>query len=834
MENKSPKTLVKYLVVSGYILLVVVMLIGLISIYTNLVDFSEKKITNDDRKELLIVSHILSLLYEAEGNSDLLTFDSSQKYIESFNGIRPNVISKIDSLKQMTKDTIRLNQLDSLEILLEMKEQNLVAVMGLMDSLRKAPPIIRESINTYVPKSLNSNISDYLNDNVLEAEDQLSAGTDTTIVKSERKGLLQRLGDAFAGRQDSTIILQNKPSVIVRKDYSLIVDTIVNMVRYSERLNLENQKRFQLELVNRQMSMNVTNQLLTIRVDDLLKQIEKEEFEKSLALVEAKEQVLSRSYSTVFWVSIVALVIALTFGLMFILDFNKIQKYKNQLETSNSKIKKLLKHREKLMLTISHDIKVPMASILGYIELVESNVNTASHDKYLSNMKQSSEHVLYLVSNLLDYQRLESDTWSRNNINFSVNDMIENTVKSFKPLSSQKKLLYNFENNLPHNLFAFGDPFMIREIYSNIISNAIKYTFEGEVNVSASFDESKRFLSFSVKDTGIGISKDNWDVVFEEFGQIKSENIEHYAKGSGLGMAITKGLVEQLGGTIDFSSRLGVGSEFSIVLPIIISEFHEEDNDVIDLGVKNEELEGLSILVIDDDPILLTMVSEMLKTQGVNVFNEINPKHALDIIRKHDFDLIFMDIQMSQINGFSLLKQIIDSRVLKNKTTPIIALTATLDIELDEYISSGFSGFLSKPFTSTEIFNTISSNLKLNQISGSENHNNSPLGIQALIDYVKEDKDSSLAILQAFVDEVKQLSVFFKNSESKNKFIDAQNIAHKMLPLFKMMGDKDIVNFMVELERNREFNSKDLIHIIDRIDFYVLQAEELILEIKND
>ncbi len=828
MKNNESRLGVKYLVIGGYILLVFIMLVGLWSIFKNLVDFSEKRIRNEDRQELIIVSNIINQLYEAESSYNLITFESAEKYIETFSSVRPLVSLRLDTLKQLTYDSIRIEQLDSIDILLDQKEKNLTAVFALMDSLRKAPPVIKESINTYVPKRLNSNIENYLKEKVLDEELDDMSEVDTTVIVGERKGLFKRLGDAFAGRQDSTVILQNRPTRIVQKDYKLFVDTIVNMVRYAERLDLENQKKFQIALNNRQNAMNVTNQILTLRIDDLLKTIEKEEIENSILLVEAKESTLSKSYNIILWVSVIAFLIALIFGLMFIIDINKSQRYKRRLEESNRHIKKLLHSREKLMLSISHDIKSPIGSVLGYIELMESNGNERVQDTYLLNMRKSSEHILQLVTNLLDYQRIESNTWTRKQMNYSVRDLVDTTAKSFEPLAMQKDLEFRIINNVPKTMISYGDPFMIREIYSNIISNAIKYTFDGYVIVSIDFKSDESMLVLSVKDTGVGIAEEHHMLIFEEFEQISPDSMNSYAKGSGLGLAITKGLVKQLEGDIRFESERGLGTEFIVELPISISESEdvcEDDKPVLNA---NLGIEGISVLLVDDDSIQLTMASAMLSTQGVKVSVESNPNNVLNIIKETTFDLIFLDIQMPEVNGFNLLKRIFDSGVLKGKTTPIIALTATSNLELKDYQESGFSDFLNKPYDSSQLFDAISRNLKQGYNNSTYIEISEPKGVETLINYVKEDKESSLAILNAFVDECTTLNNFLKDSNKQLEFGQSSNLSHKMLPIFKMIGDRNVTSNLLELERTGTLSDKELRHTIDRVDFYIEQAKELI------
>lgn len=828
MKNRGTKSIVKYIVIGGYVLLVAIMLLGLWAIFNNLVDFSEKKVRDEDRRELVIVSNIINELYEAEGYNDLLTYDSAKDYLQSFSDAKPNVFLRIDTLKQLSIDTMRVSQLDSLQMLLNQKEENLISVISLMDSLRKVPPIIRESINTYVPKKLNSNISDYIEQNIVEDIVE-NANTDTTVIRRERKGLIRRLGDAIAGKQDSTVILENRPIRVVQKDFSLVVDTIVNMVRYSERLNLESQKKFQIALVSRQAAMSNTNQILTSRVDELLKHIEKEELEKAISLVEAKEDTISRSYNTVSWLSLLAVLIALVFGFLFIVDINKSQRYKRRLEESNHRISKLLKSREKLMYSISHDIKAPMNSIMGYLELMKSKSDKGSDEMYLNNMKLSGEHILQLVYNLLNFQKIESGKWSRNNMNFEVQSFARNTIDSFVPLANQKNLSFKVNNHLDKNLVVFGDPFMIREVYSNIISNAIKYTSEGYVEVTVEHDSSEGMLKLTVKDTGVGISDEDKHLVFEEFEQIKQEGSNvHFTTGNGLGMAITKGLVDEMNGDISFNSTKGVGTEFFVSIPVEISNDDKAKKNVSqNNGSSDLKLSNLSVLFVDDDSIQQTLVKEILKPHAVRVVSETNPINVFNILKNQSFDLIFLDIQMPGMNGFALIKEIKELNIANG--TPIIALTATSEIDVEEYRKSGFASLLQKPFNPDELVRSIKSvveNKKPSDIS--QSITNVSIGIDNLIAYVKDDSESSKAILKAFISECESLNISLKSLNGNGGDNNSANLAHKMLPLFQMIGDEKLTNLLISMEKGKEIKEEELNLSTKKIDSYIKQAKELV------
>lgn len=827
MNQTETKSKSKYLVISGYILLVATMTAGLWIIFKNLVDFSDRMVIDESKIELVVVGNVINSLYETEGAYNLSNYDNAKEYLAKYDSIRPVVSSRIDTLKQLSDNPNRILMLDSIEVLLGEKEENLQAIFILMDSVRKAPTIIRQTTSTIVPSRLNNEISEFLKEKNLGPEEEVENVTDTTVIKQERKGLFRRLGDAFAGRQDSTVILQNRPGAIVQKEFELIVDTIVNMVRHSERLNLERQKFFQSALFRRQTAMNHTNLVLTNKIDNLLKTIEKEEIEKNLALIGDRDSTLSKSYQTASVLSIIATAIALLFGLLFVLDFNKVQRYKRQLEESNLRINQLLQSREKLMLTVSHDIKAPMGSILGYIELLESDKDGKEVKNYAQNMKKSGEHVLQLVTGLLDFHKIESGTWARHDINFNLQDLLETTAQSFHPTAQRKKLEYKVNQDIPKQWMTFGEPFMIRLIFSNLISNAIKYTSRGKIEINSSFNKIDNLLKLTVSDTGVGIDRKNQKVIFHEFAQIKSENPDEHVEGSGLGLAITKGLVEQLGGKIGLQSEVGKGSIFTVEIPLQPSK-----NDIALVTTeetdKQHDFGNTSVLVVDDDTIQLTMVSEMLKRKEINAVLESDSNKAAAIIGKKHFDIIFVDIQMPVKNGFALVAEILQSGLIDTGRTALVALSAKSEITLQEFKNAGFNGFLNKPFTSNELYSTIDQyrNTKLADTTVQEKTNR---GIASLIEMVKDDRETSVEILHAFIADAQTLRLNLGQlHEDSGSNPSLPRLAHKMLPLFKMMGDESTARTLEQLEKKSNATETEVAVLMQGIESHVREAEEWI------
>lgn len=825
------RSALKYEVITGYALVVVIMIIGLLAVYRNLVRFSETRLRNEDLSELLIVGNVINQLYEVESTQNLYTAENAANYYSRYSSIRPEVDAKIDSLKLLSKDSLRVVKLDTIGVLLDEKEENLMAIAVLLDSLSKAPEVIRQTVSTIVPRQVNDKLKQYVDrvPNVVET----AAESDTVVVKGKKKGLLKRIGDAVKGKQDSTLIIKNRTVTADagRENIRLAIDTVVNIVRHTERLNLENQRKFQTALLMRQSSMTHTNHLLTARIDDLLKSIEKEEIDKSIRLIEEREATLNHSSKIVLGVSLLAFLIALVFGVLFLMDVNRSQRYRRRLEESNLRINQLLQSREKLMMSISHDIKAPMSSILGYVELMESGTDEDTRRIYLSNMKKSGNHVLQLVTNLLDYQKIESGTWMRKEMNFNLHDLVEATLLSFKPLAEKKQLEYVATNRVPEDLDVFSDPFMLREICSNLISNAIKYTVEGRVEVVAGSPSrgDRRILEFSVKDTGPGIDKDYQEYIFQEFTQIRPERIDQHVEGSGLGLAITRGLVEELGGEVNLQSEKGAGSQFDVIIPLEPTRMKEP---IQDEGDPDAEKEAISVLVVDDDPVQLTMMSGMLRLKRINVVTEVDPFRVLEIVKSQLFDLIFMDIQMPHLSGFMLVKKIRESGVDRLKSAPIIALSARSDLSSADFRQSGFTDFLNKPFTSAQLFSVI--DRYLNGESASRNmKGEKPAGIEMLFKEVKDDPESILLILRTFVVDTGNSLEQLKSSIRNNDQDSVAHIAHKILPLFMIIGDELLSERLRRLERKEPVGDEEKWRVTERIGSYIDEAREMVRKMEN-
>ena len=303
-----------------------------------------------------------------------------------------------------------------------------------------------------------------------------------------------------------------------------------------------------------------------------------------------------------------------------------------------------------------------------------------------------------------------------------------------------------------------------------------------------------------------------------------------------MGLAITKGFIEALNGSIRLNSMKGKGSEFIVEIPL--QDAQEEDNQtpVDHPGSGQQNLEGISVLLVDDDPVQLTMTSEMLAMKKVKVVTEMNPDKVLPLLQSTSFDIMFVDIQMPGTDGLMLVEKIRRTGGRQMRNVPIIGLSAREDISREKMKSSGFTGFLNKPFTPGRLYSTIYDYVKrgdtMEDALSDQKQSFGEKGAMALIEFVKEDKPTSHAILQSFIDETTESRNHLQKALQKNDLKQVQAIAHKTLPLFRLMGNKRLVSLIERLEKGETISNEEKDIVLHDIDAHLREA--MFLKRKTD
>lgn len=539
----------------------------------------------------------------------------------------------------------------------------------------------------------------------------------------------------------------------------------------------------------------------------MLRDIEEEEMNASMERVVKKQEVLRETSYLIGGIAILSLIIVVVFIILITRDISRSQYYRQQLEKAKQYAEDLLHSREKLMLTISHDIRAPLSSIIGYIELLLRRRPDERQRYYLENMTGSADHILSLVNGLLDFHRLESGQMEIQNVPFSVRTLFNEIYGSFRPIAEAKGLAFvlNMKEEGMDRIYS-GDPIRLRQVVSNLLSNAVKFTHEGRivliVKLNCQLSIVHPQLSITVSDSGVGIPEEEQEKIFGEFARLSGTEKE---EGFGLGLSITRKLIELMGGTLSLKSVPGKGSDFTIVLPLQESEVQTlpatpaiEEEDETETG----SFGGREIfcLLVDDDPLQLALTEEFLKRNHVEVASCSNPFAVVDILRNSSFDAIITDIQMPGMDGYGLLNVIRSSGVPGTDTVPVIALSASVENEHTHYLEVGFTGFLNKPFTAKQLIALLNNLLQADiQAEVSPEFN-----FDSLTAFAGEDKEASASIIRTFAEETNKSVSLLQQALEKTERVPAAKISHKLIPLFTMLGASDLVAQLRILEKNDE------------------------------
>ena len=392
-------------------------------------------------------------------------------------------------------------------------------------------------------------------------------------------------------------------------------------------------------------------------------------------------------------VGVIAMTVALLLGCLYI-----ILRDLRQRDRIVKKNMDMLEMRKKIILTLSHDIRGPLNAIGGSAELAMDTREKKRRDTYLKNIRLLCKHILHLLNNLLDVYRLNEAKEIRNDVPFYLPALLARIASSVNYVINNKGLLFSHEFK-GADVNVTGDVDRIEQIMDNLLGNALKFTERGTIRFTAIYDGET--LTMEVSDTGIGMDEEQLGRIFNLF-----ERGTAHVEGFGLGLPITKGLVSLLDGTISVMSHPGEGSVFCVSLPL--PKTTENTKIEPDISMTPTQLPA-RIIAIDDDPLQLEVVKEMLERSGISCQACGAMKEVVAAMRQMEFDLLLTDIQMAGTSGFELLKLLRNSDIGNSRTIPVIAMTARGDKEKDTLLQHGFSGCIYKPFSKNELLNCLSS-----------------------------------------------------------------------------------------------------------------------------
>ncbi len=753
-------TRIKILV--GYALLAIVLLSATWMVYDNTRSLSAVNHASERfmARRDIVDSLVFSMLETANAERSVLLGDASKW--ERFDRALSGSKRQARKLRLLLNDTLKQQRLDTLMALLIAKRENTLLVMNV----------------------LKNNSRDIYYNNKVEA---LHSGRDSIVISPQTKerheqhetvyevvktkrGFFRRLGDAFRKQRTDTISttrLTHQPSTDTIHHRLNIADSVANALAEIHSEQQRANDRQQDIISTRNDRLQLVSIQLTKRTWQLLEDIQSDEHN---ALQRVVGKAISSRRAMIVRIAVLGLLAILSAAILVVYilrDIKRERRDRQRILEAKTETERIMQQRERLLLTITHDIKAPAASIAGFIDLLSEYVDRPKAVGYLQSISGSANHLLQLVSALLDYHKLESGKAERHEVSFQPTALVSECVAQMQPLAMAKQLRLSTDINVAEDMFCRSDAFRIKQIVNNLVSNAIKYTDEGEVRVGITVMNG--WMTLSVSDTGCGMTPEELQSVFNAFTRLPGAQGK---EGVGLGLTITREIVTLLGGRINVTSAKGKGTTFRVCLPVKVvtnqgihsggalvssaptkqqvhqqskhtqgvhlSQVHQQSKELHQQSKHNSLVGALetsappksksqhlntstsqpiiSVVIVDDDRLQGQLLNEMLRRiDGVqfDITTTIHADEAIKIAVEKNPHIVFTDIEMPEMNGSEIMRRIrsassatsaTDKSVLRTK---FVAMTAHEQSIMPQLRSDGFDACLFKPFSVHTLAATI-------------------------------------------------------------------------------------------------------------------------------
>lgn len=797
---KTNKITIKVIV--SYVLLFLVSVVAGYVIFKEIQKLShQEKINQKDRNKIIQISKILSLVNDTESAGRIAMRTDDREALQLF--LEKNVYLQTEILK-FRRDISSEKQvftLDTIRSLLNLKSENLQELKAFQET-DSTSIIIRSAIRKL------SSLEPYLG---------------------------YELYGKDSYRRKSSTPEKTPPDIasILKKYKNIKIPTTFKNTKFDkvvlETLTLLNKVNEETEdsksQINEKMRKLWKNDVqISRKLDDLLHNFEEEVLANSQKLSLEREQIFENSKNLLMISFLVALGIIVISSIVIINDFVTSQRYRRRLEAANRKSNNLLKNREQLISMVSHDLRTPLSSIVGYSELLSKQNVSEKGKNYLSHIKYSSEYISKLVDELLDYTRIEAGKITIEKVPFNTTEIIDEVANNVKSAYKTKdiNLSLSFSETV-NNLNFSSDAYRIKQILYNLISNAFKFTEHGTVHIQADarqLNGDEYEIGIAVTDTGIGIKKEQQQHIFDEFTQANDEISKRYG-GSGLGLHISQKLAHLLRGKIYLESYEDKGSTFTLRF---LAEKVVERTKTTQIITNDKNPDLITIIVIDDDLSILSLIEELLKQKHINAITFNNGKEAFEQMENFNFDLVITDIQLPEMNGFHFVT--LFNEQYKNNPLPVLAITGRRDVPESFYMKSGFSGILPKPFTPEQFYQKLK--IFFPKLNTEVEHkpimvsNNIVGGYtpEILESFMGDDREGIIGIYEHFLKESSENIQTLKLLADRQDYKGIKAIAHKMTTMFAQINAKRESEILIILNKVLEEVPTELhaqIHTLEQL-----------------
>lgn len=784
-------------IITGYAILAIVLVFAAQMVYDStrsLTDLNNASERLMERRNI-VDSLVYSMLDAANAERSVMMGDTRQW--QRFSTSLAESQRKAMQLKQLVSDSVKAMRMDTLANLLAAKRDNAMMVLN----------ILADASGDAVYARKVHDLQSGRDSVVIHPNEITNASNRETVynIVSTRRGFFRRLSDAFRRQRSDTIattMQSGRTDSTAMAQGINIADSVAEALADIHHEIKRADTRRQDAIDNRTRSLKLVSIQLAWRTGQMLEDIQSDEHNAMQRAINADMAARRATMMKIAMLALLAIGAAIVLIVYTLRDIRRQRRDHERIVEAKNETERIMQQRQRLLLTITHDIKAPVASISGFIALLREWVSQPKPVAYLDSIRSSAEHLLQLVGALLDYHQLESGKATTHAVSFNPARLVSDCATQARPVANKKNLEVVCCLRPGADCMCQADAFRIRQILNNLIGNAVKYTDRGTITVSAALNGSQ--LTMSVADTGSGMTESEQQRIFNAFTRLPDAQGK---EGVGLGLSITREAVSMLGGTIRVVSQKGKGSKFTVTLPVTVDTVQSAQpatiagNSAPNVACVKSSSHPIKVVVVDDDRLQLQLLGEMMARMEnicLDIHVTSSADEAIEMIGRLRPQLVFTDIEMPQMSGREMLRRI-DRNGIKT-----VAITAHDQSIYTELRAEGFDACLFKPFNVQTLAATlcqltgIAPSVSIPTASVSDAQQDTTLFAPLLV-FAEGDAEAEQQII---ADTRQSIADYLSMLNDPNDTASIAKAAHKAMPLLKMLMP-DNVEWLTDLTPER-------------------------------
>ncbi len=713
---------------------------------------------------LLSIREISMDLQKAENCVRIYTVSKDPRDLKPYYPLISKIDDKVTELRtECGTDSVLLHQTDTISKLIE---ENILIW------------------NKLLLLNRDDKVAAYLN--------ELSARLDSASLVNlkKEKGILKRV---FSRKPESPLNEQEEASNL-------------------EKVVQENQTTKE-ELMTRESQLAATSSEIKEKFYDIITKMETEVSDIIKVKALAADALAGKTYRWLIMISVIGGLLSVLILFVIFRYIRNAYSYQVALENSKEEAEKLSRTKELFMANMSHEIRTPVTAISGFTGQLLHEPLDENTSRSLRIIKSSSDHLLKIIDDILDFSKLQNDKLKLEKVHFSIRRLMDDVLLMFEKEAQKNNTTLTGHLDPATPSVLLGDPYRLKQIMINLVSNSIKFTKNGSVSfsvrgipgVKGEFE-----LELEFNDTGIGIDESKQNLVFEDFTQAEMSTTRKYG-GTGLGLSIVKKLVTLHKGTIDLKSRRNLGTKITVKMPYLAGDEKQIKPESGSPATIPEKLTGMKALIVDDEEYNRILLKKMLERWNIRCMEAVNGMEALEILKENRFDILFMDMRMPGIDGMKATKFIRDEMKIPESEMPVILLSAgTPPDDLVKYRKAGMSAFLNKPFTEEGLLTTINEvrnflpavSRQAATIDSEKTGSNGKINLENLYNISGGDRQFVKEMLVSFISTTEKGLKEMKDAVSSHQWDSVADLAHKIMAPCRHIGAVDLYNILDQIEKS--------------------------------